>query len=140
MPLEEHVNWACTSKNQDFEEDKKMKRVGILVLTLTMLVLAVTPAFAKGPPGFGFLYYDGDVVRTVVPPAAMPKEGTDPLYPIEGGAEGQLPVAGVAPGDRGYHGGKWAVNVVTWNVTPYLLTSESEWSRFQVPHPALTLS
>ena len=103
-----------------------MKRFGILVLAVTMLVLAVTPTFAKGPPGFGFLYYDGDVVRTVVPPAAMPKPGTDPLYPIMGGAEGQLPVAGVAPGDRDYRGGKWAVNVVTWNVDPYLLTSEAE--------------
>ena len=105
----------------------KTKRLGVLVLALVMLVLAVTPTFAKGPKvGFGSLYYEGEVVRTVVPPAAMPKEGIDPIYPIMEGAEGQLPVAAVAPGDRDYHGGKWAVNVVTWNTAPYLLTSEAD--------------
>jgi hypothetical protein len=30
-----------------------------------------------------------------------------------------------APGDKGYHGGDWAFYSVTWNVAPYLLTSEA---------------
>jgi hypothetical protein len=56
----------------------------------------------------------------------MPFQGRDNLYPIVDGVEGQLPVAAVAPGDRDYHGGQWAVNLVEWNVDPYLLTSEAE--------------
>ncbi|MHC4956539.1 MAG: hypothetical protein ACYTGZ_22085 [Planctomycetota bacterium] len=80
---------------------------------------------AAAKPGFGNLFYDGGVVRTVVPPAAMPKEGTDNLYVVTNGAAGQLAVAAVAPGDRDYKGGKWAFHSVTFNVAPYLLTSES---------------
>ena len=102
------------------------KLIGILFI-LALLIVSVTPVLAgKGPPGFGTLYYDGEVVRTVVPPAAAPKEGRDNLYPIMGGAEGQLPVAAVAPGDTDYHGGQWAVHVVNWNTDPYLLTSEGD--------------
>ena len=104
------------------------KLIGILFI-LTLLIVAVTPVLAgkgKGPPGFGELYYNGEVVRTVVPPAAAPKEGRDNLYPIMGGVEGQLPVAAVAPGDTDYHGGQWAVHVVTWSKGPYLLTSEGD--------------
>ena len=59
----------------------------------------------------------------------MPFEGRDNLYPFMGAAAvGQLPIAAVAPGDRYYHGGQWAVWVVTWNenVTPYLLKSEED--------------
>jgi hypothetical protein len=105
----------------------KIKQLSILVLALALLVIAVTPALAKGPKaGFGNLYYAGGIVRTVVPPAAAPKTGKDPLYVIIDGTEDQLPVAAVAPGDKEYHGGKWAVSVVTWNVEPYLLTSADE--------------
>jgi hypothetical protein len=106
-----------------------MKRLGILVLALTMLVLAVTPAFAKGPrAGFGELFYEGEVVRTVVPPARMTKEGLDDLYFLteDGMNPSQRPVVAVAPGDRDYHGGKWAFHLVQWNVTPSELTSEAE--------------
>ena len=102
------------------------KPIGILFI-LALLIVSVTPVLAgNGPPGFGNLYYNGEVVRTVVPPAAAPKEGRDNLYPIMGGVDGQLPVAAVAPGDTDYHGGQWAVHVVTWNTDPYLLTSEGD--------------
>ena len=30
----------------------------------------------------------------------------------------------VAPGSPGYHGGRWAVYVVSWNTSPHLLTSD----------------
>jgi len=45
---------------------------------------------------------------------------------VTNGVEGQLGIAGVAPGDGPYHGGAWALNLVTFNqsVTPYLLTSD----------------
>lgn len=100
-----------------------MKTITLLSAALLALVTAQS---LQAQPAFGQLYYDGGVVRTVIPPAAAPKEGRDAIYPIMGGVEGQLPVAAVAPGDRNYHGGKWAVNVVMWNLgmEPYVLTSE----------------
>ena len=103
-----------------------MKIIAAFILAVASLFLVASASAAK--PAFGNLFYDGDIVRTVIPPAAAPKRGRDNIYPIMGGVEGQLPVAAVAPGDRGYHGGKWAVNVVMWTagVEPYLLTSEDE--------------
>jgi hypothetical protein len=94
--------------------------VFVLLLLLGLLVVTVAPSFAATPT-FGELYYNGEVVRTIVPPAEMTKEGVDDLYAIPN----QLAVTAVAPGDPGYHGGKWAFHSVSWNegVTPYLLTS-----------------
>jgi len=99
-----------------------MKRITILCAVLVLGIVAM----AAAKPGFGSLYHNGSVVRTVVPPAAMPQAGTDNLYVVMGGADGQLPVAAVAPGDAGYRGGKWAFHKVTWNTSPYLLTSEAD--------------
>jgi hypothetical protein len=73
----------------------------------------------------GQLYFDGEVVRTVVVSAPVPGGGRDPFYMVQGGVAGQLGIAGTGPGSPGYHGGSWAVDVVTWNVSPYLLTSEA---------------
>jgi hypothetical protein len=93
---------------------------------------AAAPAFAAasdGPPPFvfpaGCCYYNGQIVRTVVPPAATPQEGIDNFYAFPGtAAAGQKGVVGVLPGAPGYHGGHWKFHAVTWNVTPYPLTSE----------------
>jgi hypothetical protein len=103
-----------------------MRRIGVVLVLAMALTAVLAPSALAARPGFGELYYDGEVVRTVVPPAAMPQEGTDNLYAVMGGADGQLPVAAVAPGDPGYRGGKWAFHAVTWNVTAYLLTSEDK--------------
>jgi hypothetical protein len=86
-------------------------------------------AVASARPGFvfpsGCCFYEGRVVRTVVPPASTPQEGRDNFYAFpNGAAASQKGVVGVVPGDQDYHGGHWAFNVVTFNVTPYLLTSE----------------
>ena len=90
---------------------------------LAALALTIGSAwFISAQPDFGQLYYEGGVVRTVVPPAAMKKEGSDNLYLVPD----QMAVAAVAPGDTDYHGGKWAVYVVDWTVPPYPLTSEAE--------------
>jgi hypothetical protein len=91
------------------------------------LVLFTFSASALAQPAFGNLFYDGQVVGTVIPPAAAPMQGKDNIYPFTNGADGQLPVAAVAPGDTDYHGGKWAVHVVTWmvDVEPEILTSEA---------------
>ncbi|MGH7613973.1 MAG: hypothetical protein ACREMW_08045 [Gemmatimonadales bacterium] len=89
--------------------------------------LALAVASARPPfvfPG-GCCYYEGRVVRTVVPPAHTPQEGRDNFYGFpNGAAAGQKGVVAVVPGNEDYHGGHWAFHAVTFNVTPYLLTSE----------------
>lgn len=104
-------------------------RVALAALVGAVPFVAAT-ASAQGRPPFvfpdGCCYYNGAVVRTVVPPAASPQEGTDPFYGFpDGAAAGQKGVVGVAPGAPGYHGGHWKFFAVTWNVTPYLLTSQA---------------
>ena len=103
-----------------------IKKSALVALVVAISLVFAVPAFAgNGPPGFvfpnGCCFYNGDEVRTVVPPAANPQEGIDNFY----GVPGQKGVVAVAPGDTNYHGGKWAFNSVTWNVAPYLLTSEA---------------
>jgi hypothetical protein len=83
--------------------------------------LAAAPAFARAVvfPG-GCCFYEGHELRTVVPPAASPKEGRDNFYAFpSGAAEGQKGVVGVAPGDTNYHGGHWKFHAVTgtWKAT-----------------------
>jgi len=103
-----------------------MRRVIIAITAALMVLTMAVPVLAapgNSPVGFGELFYDDDVVRTVVPPAAAPQAGRDDFYAVMGGAEGQRGIAAVAPGDSNYHGGKWAFHSVTWNVAPRLLTS-----------------
>lgn len=93
--------------------------------TITTLILGL--ALSAGAPGTALagqpvkthIWLDGVQVRTIVPPAAAPREGTDPFFMVPGTGG----VAAVGPGDRGYHGGHWAVYVVSWNVAAYPLTS-----------------
>ena len=104
-----------------------------IAATAAFFVLTVAPLAVAGPAladsstpqgaSFGKLYYHDTVVRTVLTPASQPGRGIDPIYPIMGGVAGQMPVTAAAPGDN-YHGGRWAVHVVTWNTSPYLLTSD----------------
>jgi hypothetical protein len=96
----------------------------VLAAAVTAVVVAV-PAMAT--TGKGSLFHDGAVVGTVVVPANVPAgSGSDPFFKVTNGADGQLGIAGVAPGDGPYHGGDWQVWLVTFNdgVTPYLLTSD----------------
>jgi len=105
-----------------------MKHLRSLILTLALLAGSVTPASADPPPFVfpsGCCYYEGAIVRTVVPPASTPNDGRDNFYAVMGGVAGQKAIVAVAPGDKGYHGGDWAFYGVTWNVAPYLLTSEA---------------
>lgn len=99
-----------------------------LVPVLSIALAMAVPALADRPgfvfPG-GCCYYQGTTVRTVVPPASMPREGRDAFYAVLGGVGDQKPIVGVIPGDAGYHGGQWAWHSVTWHVPPYLLTSEA---------------
>ena len=102
------------------------KKLFIGVLAVVLITILSLPAAAKKdrPVGFGFLYYDGEIVRTVVPPAAMPFMGRDNLYAFPDGE--QMAITAVAPGDPEYHGGQWALHLVTWETDPYPLASEDE--------------
>jgi hypothetical protein len=65
------------------------------------------------------IWLDGEMVRTILPPSSTPNDGTDAFFMVPGTGG----VAAVGPGDVGYHGGHWAVYVVSWNVAQYPLTS-----------------
>ena len=73
----------------------------------------------------GQLFFNGEVVGTVVVPSSLPNGGIDPFFKVTNGVSGQLGIAGVAPGTPGYHGGAWAVSLVTFHTgfVPHLLTS-----------------
>src|SRR5467141_3332216 len=103
----------------------KTLTIAILSALAIALVFPVTSAFAA-TPGFGNLYYNGTIVRTVVPPAAFHNAGRDNFYKVTNGATGQLGIASVAPGSSDYHGRHWKVFTVIFNseITPVLLTSE----------------
>jgi hypothetical protein len=98
-----------------------------MIIAVFALALAAPAAVAR--PGYvfpgGCCFYEGETVRTVVPPASFPGSGSDDFFAVMGGAPGQKAVVAEAPGDVGYSGGHWAFHSVTWNagVTPYLLTS-----------------
>ena len=101
-----------------------MKRLLVSSLAcLGLLFSATVTGFAD--TGKGQLFFNGGIVRTVVVPAPVPGGGRDAFYEVTNGAAGQLGITAVAPGSPGYHGGSWAVNVVSFKsgVTPYLLTS-----------------
>lgn len=98
-------------------------RILVVIAVGACALAAALPAAAttsKGP-----LFHDGAVVGTVVAPAPVAAgSGLDPFYEVTNGVDGQLGIAGVAPGDGPYHGGDWKVFTVTFNVTPFLLTSD----------------
>jgi hypothetical protein len=108
---------------------KKAGRMTLAIVAAQLILLAVSAPAQAARPGFVFpdicCYWNDQIVRTVTPPAASPMQGTDGFYAIMDGVDGQLAVVAVAPGDAGYHGGHWAFHSVTWNVSPYLLTSSS---------------
>ena len=105
---------------------KTLYAVAILFVALYVLVVPAQATSTSAEVGFGNLFFNGNIVRTVVTPVAIPNQGTDNFYKVMGGASGQLGIAGVAPGADGYHGGHWKVFIVTFNpgVTPFLLKSE----------------
>ena len=102
------------------------RKLFIGMLAAVCMVIFSLPAAAKKdrPVGFGSLYYNGEIVRTGVPPASMPFLGRDNLYAFPN--DEQMAITAVAPGDPEYHGGQWALHLVTWNTSSYLLTSEAE--------------
>ena len=110
-----------------------MSRRRLIALAVGAMAVVAFALPAQARPGFvfpgGCCFYNGQSVRTVVPPASFPNTGIDPFYGIAGGVDGQKAVVGVAPGAASYHGGHWAFYGVSWNTAPYLLTSQADiWS------------
>src|SRR5919109_1532869 len=102
-------------------------RSRIALAAAAAVTAAVMTAPAMATTGKGSLFHDGAVVGTVVVPAHVAAgSGSDPFYKVTNGADGQLGIAGVAPGDGPYHGGDWQGWLLTFKdgVTPYLPTSE----------------
>ncbi len=93
------------------------------ILASSALALALVASLAggalAGQPVNTTIWLDGVQVRTILPPAASPQDGTDPFYMVPGTGG----VAAVGPGSAGYHGGHWQVFLVSWNVAQYPLTS-----------------
>jgi hypothetical protein len=104
----------------------KRARIAATAMIAAGLLTAVGSSAALGAePGFGQLYLNGQIVGTVVPPAEVAAgSGRDPFYKVTNGVSGQLGIAGVGPGEDGYHGGDWQVWTVTFKSgTGYLLKS-----------------
>ncbi len=107
-----------------------MKTVYFVALLAIALYVTIIPAHATSTSaevGFGHLFYNDTIVRTVVVPVAIPNQGIDNFYKVTNGASGQLGITAVAPGSADYHGGAWKVFHVTFiSGSPVLLRSESE--------------
>jgi hypothetical protein len=95
----------------------------ILIAGGAFLAFSATSALASTT--HGTVFFGGQMVGTVVTPAAVPNGGTDPFYEVSGGVAGQLGIVGDGPSSPDYRGGLWAVNDVTFTpgTTPFLLTS-----------------
>jgi hypothetical protein len=97
-----------------------MRRSMVGVALALGLLLGLGGTALAGQPVKTTIWLDGALVRTILPPAASPQDGTDPFYMVPGTGG----VAAVGPGDAGYHGGRWQVYLVSWNVAMVPLTSD----------------
>jgi len=92
--------------------------VKVLVMTATLVLSAVVAGAAAGAGAGGVtgpaFYVDGALYRTVGTPTDLsgtgaPEHSFDTIYEFSGD---QPNVATAAPGDRGYNGGRWRVEVL----------------------------
>ena len=97
-----------------------MRRSMVGVALALGLLIGLGGTALAGQPVKTTIWLDGALVRTILPPAASPQDGTDPFYMVPGTGG----VAAVGPGDAGYHGGHWQVYLVSWNVAMVPLTSD----------------
>lgn len=104
-----------------------MKRITTLIAIIAAaLLLLPASAFAAGKgaggvSGVGAFYVDGVAYRTVGTPTDLSNTGApdhsfDTIYAI---GNGQANVATAAPGDEGYNGGRWRVEVLNFVVGGY---------------------
>lgn len=97
----------------------------ILLCAVAVLALPAVPALAQGlgPPG-GTIYAHDVAYRTVGTPNDLPNHG--PFNPIYVLGNGLGSVTNAAPGDPDFHGGRWEVHMVTFNVTPTQYTNAED--------------
>ena len=95
-----------------------MTRLVPLALVTAVAAVAVSSAMAAGAGGVTgpAFYVDGDLYRTVGTPTDLsgtgaPAQSFDTIYAFGGY---QPNVATAAPGDKGYNGGRWRVQVVSF--------------------------
>jgi hypothetical protein len=98
--------------------------VGSAALLLTAVASTV---MAGGPPQLSF-YIDDVRYRTVGTPTDFTNTGApsstyDKIYSL---GNGLANVADAKPGDTDFNGGRWAVYAVTWYVTPWQFTNDSQ--------------
>jgi hypothetical protein len=98
---------------------------GSAALLLSVLASSV---FAGGPPKLSF-YIDDVQYRTVGTPTDFTNTGApsftyDKIYNL--GGNGLVNVADAKPGDTDFNGGRWAVYAVTWHVTPWQFTNDTQ--------------
>lgn len=97
----------------------------VLLFAVALLALPIVPALAQGlgPPG-GTIYAHDVAYQTVGTPADLPENGPfNPIY-VLGGALGS--VTNAAPGDPNFHGGRWEVHMITFNVAPVQYTNAED--------------
>ncbi|HUF02340.1 MAG TPA: hypothetical protein VMN35_07940 [Gaiellaceae bacterium] len=94
--------------------------IRVLISTVVVLVAAVAAGSAAGAGAGGVtgpaFYVDGTLYRTVGTPTDLsgtgaPGHSYDTIYEFFGN---QPNVATAAPGDRGYNGGRWQVQLLTF--------------------------
>jgi len=97
----------------------------VLVFAVLALAIPALPAFAQGlgPPG-GTIYAHDVAYRTVGTPNDLPDQG--PFNPIYVLGNGLGSVTNAAPGDPNFHGGRWEVRFVTFNVPPVQYTNAED--------------
>jgi hypothetical protein len=94
----------------------KLTRLLTLAGVLVVATIAVGSAAAKGAGGVSgpAFYVDGELYRTVGTPTDLshtgaPAHSFDTIYEFSGS---QPNVATAAPGDKGYNGGRWRVQLL----------------------------
>ena len=99
-----------------------MKRIGILVTSITLVTLvAAAAAMAGGTGGVTgpAFYVNSQLYRTVNTPTDLsgtgaPAHSFDTIYALSGQPYN---VATAAPGDPGYNGGRWMVHAIAYNTS-----------------------
>jgi hypothetical protein len=101
-------------------DDGERNTMRKLILTAgAASALALLPFSASAGVGGPAFYVDGVLYRTVATPTDLsgtgaPDHSFDTIYEFSG--DQQYNVATAAPGDRGYNGGRWRVEVVDYAV------------------------
>jgi len=105
---------------------RKVLGVLLAVVAVVSITATVSANGAGGVTGPAF-YVDGVTYRTVGTPTDLSNTGApahsfDIIYDIAG----QLNVAGAAPGDRDYNGGRWMVHALDYDGSLGTLTSAED--------------